>query len=165
MSLIILTLMTVCNKTFYVEFTFLLHKDCEYYDWLISHIKVVWVDVGCLNSPKTAVTDKDEALIEALEEGLSSIKLLLCQWHINKNVLTQVKTEAYFSNVKTQQIWTQLFFAVQNASTVADFHEAFVNLSLTDSDTDLNPHWSTTLYDYLLKEWFMKSMWKKHCCT
>lgn len=86
MSLIILTLITVCNKIFYVEFTFLFHEDCEYYDWLISHIKVVWVDVECLNSLKTAVTDKNEMLIEALEEELSLTKLLLYQWYINKNV-------------------------------------------------------------------------------
>ena len=87
MPLIILILMTACNKTFYVGFAFLQHEDVKYYVWLVSHIKIIWADINCLQRPTTAVTDKEEALIEALEASLSETKLLLCQWHINKNVL------------------------------------------------------------------------------
>ena len=163
MPLVILTSTTACNKTFYVGFAFLLHEDREYYDWLVSHIKIVWVDVGCSDGPKTAVTDKDDALIGALEDGLPLTKLLLCQWHINKNVLARVKTGAYFSDAATQQAWTQLFFAVRNAPTVEGFDEALANLALADPDSGVNSRWSTTLYEYLLKEWFIEGTREKHC--
>ena len=104
MPLVILTSTTACNKTFYVGFTFLRHKDIEYYGWVVSHIKIIWEDIEHSQGPITAVTDKEDALIETLEHGLSLTKLLLCQWHINKNVLARMKTGDYFSEMKTQQI-------------------------------------------------------------
>lgn len=163
MPLVMLTSTTACNKTFYVGFAFLLHEDGEYYSWLVSHIKIIWVDIGCPDSPKTAVTDKDKALIGALEEGLPFTKLLLCQWHINKNVLACVKTGGYFSDADTQQTWNQLFFAVQNAPTVTGFHEALASLALADPDPGMNACWPISLYEYLLKEWFIEGMREKHC--
>ena len=77
MPLIILTLMTACNKTFYVGFAFLQHKDVEYYVWLVSHIKIIWADIERSQGPTTTVTDKEEALIGALEASLLKTKLLL----------------------------------------------------------------------------------------
>ena len=95
MPLVILTSTTACNKTFYVAF--LCHEDA------VSHIKIIWVDIRRSDGPEITVTDKEEALIGALEEGLPATKLLLCQWHINKNVLARVKTEAYFADTEAQQ--------------------------------------------------------------
>ena len=88
-------------------------------------------------------------------------KLLLCQWHINKNVLARMKTGGYFSETETQQAWSQLWFAVLQASNPEDFQLARATLAIGDSG--LTPHWCSTLYEYLLKEWLIEGTQEKHC--
>ena len=156
-----MTSTTACNKTFYVGFAFLRHEDREYYEWLVSQIKIVWTDIRQPTGPITTLLDKDEALIGAFALLLPTTTLLLCQWHINKNVVARVKTGGYFTGAEALQEWQNLWFAVVNAPTPAAFLEARANLAI--GDPGQTTRWSTTLYEYLLKEWLIEGMREKHC--
>ena len=76
-------------------------------------------------------------------------------------MLTQVKTGGYFTEAEAQREWQTLWFAAVNAPTPAAFLEA--RASLTIGDPGLTLHWSTTLYEYVLKEWLIEGMQEKHC--
>ena len=55
-----------------------------------------------LQQPRIIITDRDLALINALEahESLQSVPRLLCRWHIDMNILA--KTKSYFPKATRQ---------------------------------------------------------------
>ena len=63
----------------------------------------MWTDIEQSISSIITLLNKNEMLIEAFTAVLSTTALLICQWHINKNVIAQMKIEDYFSEIEQQQ--------------------------------------------------------------
>lgn len=70
------------NKTFFIESAFVIKERVENYAWLLSQSKrFVFVS----KSPKVDTTDRDLALMTAIEQELPNASHLLCRWHIAKD--------------------------------------------------------------------------------
>lgn len=87
MPLCIFSGVTACNKTFYIGFAFLRHEDKDSYHWVLSQILELYIRVVQEDGLEVVLTDKEDALIAGLEEVMPASHHMLCNWHINKNVL------------------------------------------------------------------------------
>ncbi|CEG46318.1 MULE transposase domain [Plasmopara halstedii] len=58
------------------------------YLWAIAKLLAIWTPDA---RPKVIVTDKELALMGALDEVMAGSANILCTWHINKNVLAKCK--------------------------------------------------------------------------
>jgi hypothetical protein len=74
------------GKSFSICFCSLKSEVKDDYVWALNAF------VSCFGiRPKVFVTDQEDALINAAEEVFSSVPLLLCIWHLNKNFLKNCK--------------------------------------------------------------------------
>ena len=55
---------------------------------MLRALRKIYIDLS-LFTPQTVLVDKDQALINALESVFPDAKVLLCIWHINKNILVR----------------------------------------------------------------------------
>lgn len=74
---------TSTDKTFSVAQSFIMGEKQENYVWVLENLKRV-MDTDRL--PTVIVTDRDLALMNAIEKVFPNAKHLLCRWHIDKNV-------------------------------------------------------------------------------
>jgi hypothetical protein len=82
------------NTTFYVGFGFLPNETQETYEFILSCLRGIYYQLS-LPHPAIVVVDKDQGLINALKAIFPDINILLCIWHINKNILSHAKTSIY----------------------------------------------------------------------
>ena len=86
---------TPINKSFTLAYVFV-QKEQEFdYLWALNSL----MSIGFV--PKVVVVDRERALISAIKIVFPAASILLCQWHINKNILANCKK--YFS----EQDWTE----------------------------------------------------------
>jgi len=71
-------------KNFNVAGCFLGGETNEYYFWAVSQLKKLFEIVG--KEPTCLVTDKEQALLNALYDIFPSSKYILCRRHIKKNI-------------------------------------------------------------------------------
>ncbi len=95
MPLCILRGITVCNKSFYIGFTFLRHKDKDSFNWVMTQVKELYTRVGQKDGPEVVLTDKEDAPIGNLDKIMTETHHMLCVWNINKNI--QARASKYFS--------------------------------------------------------------------
>ncbi|KAK9151088.1 hypothetical protein Syun_009397 [Stephania yunnanensis] len=79
---------TSTHLTFSIGFAFISSESHVNYVWALENLRSIldgWL------KPDVFVTDRDLALISAIEEVFSSSSHLLCSWHINKVVLAKTK--------------------------------------------------------------------------
>jgi hypothetical protein len=81
---------TALNSTFYVGFGFIQDEQQASYEFVLNSLHNIYLQLG-LSSPRTVLTDKDQALINALSEVFSTTDLMICIWHINRNILTKAR--------------------------------------------------------------------------
>lgn len=79
--------MTNSNSTFLLGCIFLSSEEQSSYEWALRQLSRF-----CFmrNTPKVIVTDRENALINAITIILPSSTHFLCRWHISKNVLTHI---------------------------------------------------------------------------
>ena len=78
---------TATHQTFIFAYCFMAGERAEDYLWALRHVERIFSEL--LVVPKTFVTDRELALMIALSTVCfddNHVKLLLCQWHINKNI-------------------------------------------------------------------------------
>ncbi len=75
---------TASSSTFFVAFTFLKREREKDYVWSLEQLRAA---TGSMCNPKVIITDRDLALMNAVARVYPTSKHLLCQWHINKNVI------------------------------------------------------------------------------
>jgi hypothetical protein len=80
--------MTASNQTFIVAIAFLNNEVEESYNWVLQCLSEL-LNVGC--KVTTIVTDRELALMNAIEFVMPSVQTLLCVWHINKNVVAHFR--------------------------------------------------------------------------
>jgi len=75
---------TSTNMTYYVAFSLLAsEKECNF-TWVLEML--VGLLSSKLNMPKVVVTDRDNALMNVVAKVLPETAILLCYFHIGKNV-------------------------------------------------------------------------------
>nr|CCA25904.1 Pc21g00130 putative [Albugo laibachii Nc14] len=90
--------MTSFNSHFSVGFCFLKEEKQSDYTWALSKLAIIWTPE---TRPGVIVTDRELALMAAIDKLFSSSSHLLCVWHINKNILAKCKRQ-----FETSEEWT-----------------------------------------------------------
>ncbi|XP_074300785.1 uncharacterized protein LOC141632105 [Silene latifolia] len=108
---------TPVHKNFSVFFAFLQNEQETAYDWAFKCLAKLLDS----NEPIVFVTDRETALINAIEMHFPSASLLLCRRHIEKNVEAWVKRN-YYGNAILGEVfakgkWTQMV----RSTTVEEF--------------------------------------------
>lgn len=140
MPLLIITSTTACNLTFYVGFCFLQQETTGFYEWAVGRLHNLFVING-LADP-VMVTDKEDALIRALNKIFPTSPLIQCRWHINKNIKSHME-KAEFDDVEEAKQWEKAWHATINSSTEELYDENLAHLQTLNS----------TMYTYVAKEY------------
>lgn len=126
---------TGLNTTFYVAFAFLRGEKEEDYNWALQKLRLHMPAV-----PRVIITDCELALINTIDRIFPEAKNLLCQWHIQKNILGKCKR--YFSaesddansTLATEDSWTEFqrtWSTVVRTQSAAEFDTAWQNMKAT----------------------------------
>lgn len=75
------------NRTFIIGNAFIKNEKIENYSWILSQLKKL---VFCDKMPTIVSTDRDLALMTAVNQELPNSSHFLCRWHILKNVQSQI---------------------------------------------------------------------------
>lgn len=78
------------NSTFYVGFAFLSNERQETYEFVLNNLKTSYEHYQ-LPRLRTVLTDKEDALINAVKTVFPSANTLICIWHINQRILAKAK--------------------------------------------------------------------------
>ncbi|XP_077246001.1 protein FAR1-RELATED SEQUENCE 5-like [Tasmannia lanceolata] len=80
---------TSFNTSFYSCFAFLQNEEVEDYRWALEKFNVM---LGDDSQPVVIITDRELALMKAIQVIFPRAANLLCLWHIEKNVLSKCKS-------------------------------------------------------------------------
>ena len=89
MPLLVIVGSTNLGTTFYVGFTMLCSETGDDYLWVLQVLKSL-LDQPGYTYPSVVVTDQELALINALQLIFPDSKRLLCEWHVQKNVISNI---------------------------------------------------------------------------
>lgn len=85
------------NKSFSVAFCFISKERTNQYIWALEQLSLSLDS----NHPSVLVTDKEQALINAIEEVFPQSSHILCSWHIFKNIQTHCR-----KNFDSEDSWS-----------------------------------------------------------
>jgi hypothetical protein len=108
MPLLAITGVSALGSTFHVAIVFLGREIRETYGWALRGLKVLYSSIG-VDAPETLVTDRDLGLMGAIRDVFPRAGHLLCQWHVQKNVLARCKR--HFSSAED---WEEFFRVWRN---------------------------------------------------
>jgi hypothetical protein len=134
---------TALGTTFHVALVFLGHEKLEDYKWALESLRALYEANG-LGSPETLVTDRDLALMGAIRLVFPSAKLVLCLWHVEKNVAARCKR--FFRDGEAWNEFFRAWGALLQSATPEGYFEA-----LGDFWTRFSG--SPGAIDYLEKTW------------
>ncbi|KAJ1391177.1 MULE transposase domain [Sesbania bispinosa] len=108
---------TSTELTFSVAFAYIEQEKSDNFMWVLEKIRsmILVPDV----SPEVIVTDRDIALMNAVEKVFPVASHLLCQFHIAKNVKAKCKT--LVSNTLEWQPIMDVWMSLMHSPTKADF--------------------------------------------
>ena len=90
------------------------------YRWDVHHLRDVFEEYYLSSNDVTFVTDRELALMDALDDAFPTANMLRFRWHINKNILAKHKSgftaEAWEKFIKA---WNALI----SATTVESYQE------------------------------------------
>ncbi|XP_074293185.1 protein FAR-RED IMPAIRED RESPONSE 1-like [Silene latifolia] len=113
------------NKSFYAGFAFLRNEKTEDYIWALQVFARV---LGPNSHPSVIVTDRQLALIDAIGVVFPRTTHLLCVWHIQKNVVANLK--GYFKDEEDWDVFISMWNAIIYAETEEAFEESWLFLQL-----------------------------------
>ena len=117
--------MSSFNKSFYSCFAFLKHETKEDYVWAL---KMFSNALGFDSQPLVIVSDREMALISAIEVVFLATTHLLCLWHIEKNIVAKCK--GYFEEKEDWDVFLSMWNSVVYAETEEEFEESWLFLQL-----------------------------------
>src|SRR5581483_12389230 len=109
---------TSFNTTFYSCFIFMKGEEKIDYLWVLTHVAQLYNGVS---KPGVIVTDRELALMNALEIIFPDSANLLCVWHISKNVLKNCKLQ--FQNNDKWQLFLTKWNDIVQSITENEFNE------------------------------------------
>ena len=115
------------NKTFFSCFVFLSEETTENYVWALKQIKhEIFAGTPC---PQVIATDRELALMNAIDQVFSTSKNILCRWHINKNIAAKCKK--YFEAGEVFESFLLNWNLIVNCTLVDDFYNSWTNFKGT----------------------------------
>src|SRR6185295_7093528 len=99
--------------------------------WALSKLKLIFRDTDT-QEPSVIVTDRELALMNALNAIFPGIPTLLCYWHINKCILTKART--YMPKVVDEERSTGSVCVYKESEECSAFLSAWYNL--VESETE-----------------------------
>lgn len=103
----------------------------EDYAWALEQLREIF-RAHDIMVPNAFVTDRDLALLRALESTFPTIPTLLCYWHVNKNVLT--KARVYMPKVVDTEKSTESCVVTKDSEACSAFMTAWYHL--VESETE-----------------------------
>jgi hypothetical protein len=95
MSLLNIMGTTALGTSIFINFVFISRETEEDYLWAIKELKMVMQNKNICD-PFVVITDQELALINSLTDIFSSMKNLLCEWHISRAILVYIKRKMFF---------------------------------------------------------------------
>nr|CCA18072.1 Pc21g00130 putative [Albugo laibachii Nc14] len=116
--------MTSFNSHFSVGFCFLKEEKQSDYTWALSKLATIWTPE---TRPGLIVTDRELALMAAIDKVFSSSSHLLCIWHTNKNILAKCKRQ--FETSEEWTVFLQQWCILVAANTELEYEKQWKELS------------------------------------
>ena len=141
---------TAFNTTFTIAYAFL-SKEVADYTWTMNALR------QCITGylPNVFVTDRERALILAIQNVYPARNICICLWHINKNVLSHCKK--LFSSGLEFETFLKIWNSICYAATVEDYEVKVMTLRAEFFDYPALQYVQTTW----LNEWkfFFVAAW------
>ncbi|GKE35099.1 PKS-NRPS hybrid synthetase [Tanacetum coccineum] len=106
------------NTSFYSGFVFLKKEDKDSYVWALKVFKKF---LGHASQPVVIISDRELALMIGINGVFPSTKILLCVWHIQKNVFSNCKKD--FENAEDFNTFMSRWNIVVYSITESQFEE------------------------------------------
>ena len=90
MALLNICAITGGNMVVQVGLAFIRQEREADYNWALEFLRDIMAKES-IQEPLSIVTDREIALIKALQTQFPSSRRLLCRWHVNMNVLAKTK--------------------------------------------------------------------------
>ena len=95
---------TGMNTTIQLALVFMKSETESDYVWALLALREIFGEEDPSVYPRVIVTDKERALISASHNVFPQISLILCRWHIGKNVLKACK-----KHFETEEAWDTFY--------------------------------------------------------
>lgn len=143
---------TASGHTFIAAYGLLLHENTEFFRWALR----AFLELTAASEPLVVVTDRDLALIKALDAEWPASFKMLCRWHIDKDIAAQVRSklarnenlqadDAEEMDTSFMKAWRKVFWAV----TREDFDSKWLDCQLAFG---VEPA-SAPLIEYIEETW------------
>ncbi len=116
MSLLNVVGVSSFNTTFFVAFAFIQEEKEHFYSWALKNIKALYHGISY---PSVIAIDRDLTLLNALEKELPTSQVLLCIWHINKNVTKNCKS--MFPTIDSWKVFYSQWEKIMYSTTEHEF--------------------------------------------
>ena len=130
------------NKTIQVGICFLSGESENDFTWAVQALRR-FLESNGIELPSLVITDRDLALMNALEENLQETEFLLCRWHLNKDMLAYARKHVhrqirnsqtgFFEDHESVGKVMELFWACLDADTEDIFDNACKSLKRESS--------------------------------
>ncbi|XP_058742559.1 PKS-NRPS hybrid synthetase cheA-like [Vicia villosa] len=110
--------MTSTKLTFAVAFAYMESEQTETFCWVLDKLKQLFIKQD--DCPQVILTDRDLALMKAIETVFPKTTNLLCRFHINKNVKSKCKEHVVDDmRENVEKMW----FELTRASDEIEYHQ------------------------------------------
>lgn len=163
---------TGANKAFWVGFGFVRNEKEESYLFILRSLEQVISRIG-LGHPKTIITDKDQALINAIEAIFPYTHTILCIWLIQKNLMVKcrptLRQEVIRIDYEGKYIKGTLVneFTEKVEARWVNFWQDFMKIINAYTEEEKDAEWNNlrakyshnvwdTAFDYIKDEWLQE---------
>ena len=125
---------TAIGTTFYIGFAFVDREKENRYTWVLDQLKSLFRSLG-IRDPSVVVTDMDKGLIRALKKAYPDCKVLICIWHMNKDVRANCKP----SFRGDEEAWNTFYAAYERviyAHTKLSYDDAWADFTVKYATQD-----------------------------
>ncbi|RFU27819.1 hypothetical protein B7463_g8517, partial [Scytalidium lignicola] len=162
MPLLNICAITGGNKVVQVGVAFLSNESEKSYKWVLSQLQEM-MQLHQIQQPYSIITDRELALIKAIDSLFLKSIHILCRWHVNMNILA--KTKKYFPGpTKEDGVWKrhagfntflQACVNVFNSTTERDYSENLAELKKFDhrAVNYVMNTWLTPWKEKLMRYW------------
>ncbi|KAH6789587.1 hypothetical protein C2S51_004593 [Perilla frutescens var. frutescens] len=131
---------TLTNMTFSIACAYLESEKEDNYTWALTVLKGLMDQRNLLN---VIITDREIALINAIQTTFPNSHHFLCRWHINKNIAANCK------KFRTKDKWDS-FLSAWNMIVLADTEDRYTEL-LSRFQADYSAH--LDVVKYVMSHW------------
>ena len=119
------------NTSFSACFSFLQKEEEGDYEWALKKFQNI---LGVDRHPLVMVTDREQALLNAIKVIFPSIGHLLCLWHIEKNILSKCMVK--FEKEKDWKLFLSSWTNLIESPDESTFNEAWNLFDVQYRETD-----------------------------